>query len=177
MDHVGQLFAFALSFVVIGRLWYAHHQIFEWVEGYNRAVVDLDLLWCFTIVLLPFPTAVVGSMPTTALTVLLYTGTLTLSSLVLTLIVAVLARHPELVRHGAASPRERVLRAVVPTALFAVAAAVGTALPDQVNFFALFLLLLTRPVLVLARRLPVGGERAGRLSEASARMRVRDRRE
>lgn len=155
-EHAGQFFAFALSFVVIGRLWYAHHQVFEWVEGYNLAVVDLDLLWCFTIVLLPFQTAIVGSLPTTSLTVLLYTGTLTVSSLALTALVVVLARNPDLVRTGAAPPRERVLRAAVPTALFLAAAIIGTALPDQVNFFALFLLLLTRPVLVLLRRLLPG---------------------
>jgi len=56
------------------------------------------------------------------------------------------------VREGGASRRERVLRASVPTALFLIAAVLGTALPDQVNYFALFLLLLTRPVLVLLRR-------------------------
>jgi uncharacterized membrane protein len=152
VTHTGQLFAFALSFVVIGRLWYAHHQVFEWVEGYNRAIVDLDLLWCLTIVLLPFPTAALGSVPTTGLTVLLYSGTLTVSSLALALIVVVLTRHPELVREGAPLPRERLLRAAVPAGLFLAATVLGTAFPDRVNFWPLLLLLLQGPVLALLRR-------------------------
>jgi uncharacterized membrane protein len=152
-EHLGQIFAFALSFVVIGRLWYAHHQVFESVRSYTPMLVQLDLLWCCTIVFLPFPTAAVGALPVSSLTVLLYGGTLTLSSLVLTLIVVVLVRSPRLVRPGGVSARERVLRAAVRTALFLVATALGAALPEQVNFFGLFLLLLTRPVLVLVRRL------------------------
>jgi uncharacterized membrane protein len=151
-DHLGQFFAFGLSFVVIGRLWYWHHQIFEWVAGYNLTLVDLDLLWCLTIVLLPFLTAVVGSLPTTSLTVLLYSGTLTLSSLLLALMVAVLVRRPELVRDGGVRPRERLLRATVPTCLFLVATVLGAALPERVGFFALFLLLLSRPLFAVLRR-------------------------
>jgi uncharacterized membrane protein len=153
VDHLGQFFAFGLSFLVIARLWYWHHQIFEWVAGYNVALVDLDLLWCLTIVLLPFLTAVLGSLPTTSLTVLLYCGTLTLSSLLLTLIVAVLVRHPELVREGTVRPRERLLRSAVPTALFLAATLLGAALPTQVSFNALFLLLLSRPVFAVLRPL------------------------
>jgi uncharacterized membrane protein len=153
VTHTGQLFAFALSFVVIGRLWYAHHQVFEWVEGYNRAIVDLDLLWCLTIVLLPFLTAVLGSLPTTSLTVLLYCGTLTLSSLLLTSIVAVLVRHPELVRDGSVRPHERLLRSAVPTGLFLVATLLGAVLPERVGFYALLLLLLSRPVFAVLRPL------------------------
>lgn len=153
VGHTGQLFAFGLSFVVIGRLWYAHHQIFEWVEGYNRAVVDLDLLWCLTVVLLPFPTAALGSVPTTSVSVLLYSGTLTVSSLALTLIVVVLTRHPELVREDAPPSRERLLRAAVPTGLFLLATVLGTAYPDRVNFWPLLLLLLQAPVLAVIRRI------------------------
>jgi uncharacterized membrane protein len=151
--HLGQFFAFGLSFLVIARLWYWHHQIFEWVGGYNVALVDLDLLWCLTIVLLPFLTAVLGSLPTTSLTVLLYCGTLTLSSLLLTSIVAVLVRHPELVRDGSVRPHERLLRSAVPTGLFLVATLLGAVLPERVGFYALLLLLLSRPVFAVLRPL------------------------
>jgi uncharacterized membrane protein len=156
LHHVPQLFAFALSFAVIGRLWYAHHQVFEWVEAYTTGVVVLDLLWCLTIVLLPFLTAVVGALPPSWLSVLLYGGTLTVSSLLLTLTVVVLARSPHLVRHGAAPTRERVLRAAVTTGLFLAATVLGTALPDRVNYLGLLLLLLTRPAEALLGRLLPG---------------------
>jgi uncharacterized membrane protein len=151
-EHWGQLFAFALSFLVIGRLWYAHHQVFEWVEAYSPRLVQLDLLWCLTIALLPFPTAVLGSVPTTWLTVLLYDGTLTMSAALLTLIVVVLVRTPGLSRPGAPSPRDRILRAAVPTGLFATATVLGTALPEHLNFWPLLLLLLGGPVVRLLKR-------------------------
>jgi uncharacterized membrane protein len=60
-EHSWSLIGFGVSFLVIARLWRVHHQIFERVRDYNRALVWLNFTWLFTIVLLPFPTALLGS--------------------------------------------------------------------------------------------------------------------
>src|ERR1700712_1272659 len=41
--------AFFLSFVVIGRLWLVHHELFEFVRAYDTPMVQLHLLWLVTI--------------------------------------------------------------------------------------------------------------------------------
>ena len=55
-DEVGQFGAFALSFVVIARLWLAHHRIVESVGAYDDLFLVVNLCWAFTIVLLRFAT-------------------------------------------------------------------------------------------------------------------------
>jgi uncharacterized membrane protein len=56
-----KLFAFALSFVVIGAFWWGHHQLFERAKGYNTVLVAGMFLWMASIVFLPFPTELLGS--------------------------------------------------------------------------------------------------------------------
>lgn len=44
------LWAAALSFVVIGGFWKDHHRLFEQVTGYTRVVINVNLLWLAGIV-------------------------------------------------------------------------------------------------------------------------------
>jgi uncharacterized membrane protein len=60
-EHSWSLIGFGVSFLVIARLWRVHHQIFERVRDYNVTLVWLNFTWLFTIVLLPFPTALLGN--------------------------------------------------------------------------------------------------------------------
>lgn len=57
-----QLFAFALSFLVIGRFWLAHHDDLRDVAGVNRRLLAVNLVFLFFVVLLPFPTALLGEV-------------------------------------------------------------------------------------------------------------------
>jgi uncharacterized membrane protein len=76
-EGAGRLGGLSLSFAVIARLWLAHHRLVEGVGGYDRAFVQLDLLWILTIVLLPFATPVVSTHPPEPLSVGIYVGTVT----------------------------------------------------------------------------------------------------
>jgi uncharacterized membrane protein len=62
-DNAGKLFAFALSFVVIARLWVQHHGLFRDLDGYTRSLVWANMLWLAAIIFLPFPTELVSSGP------------------------------------------------------------------------------------------------------------------
>jgi uncharacterized membrane protein len=93
------LLGFGVSFLVIARLWRVHHQIFERVRDYNVALVWLNFVWLFTIVLLPFPTALLGSndLPDATRPIdSFYLATLTLSSAALAAMTFVIDRVPEL---------------------------------------------------------------------------------
>lgn len=144
-DHLGQVFAFLISFVVIARLWRAHHSLFEHISSYNGRVEMLSLLWAFTIAVLPLPTAMTAQFDTVPLTVGFYIGTMLVSSLTLTLLAVTVRGNPALESADNPIPATLVSRSVTTTALFFVALVIGLVLP-AVNYFALLVLFLGWPV-------------------------------
>ena len=54
------LFAYALSFAVIGRFWIVHHRFFSEVTGFDGRLLALNLFYLAWIVLLPFSSQVLG---------------------------------------------------------------------------------------------------------------------
>jgi len=143
-DAGGQFFAFFLSFAVIARFWLVHHRVVEGVGAYDSPFLLLNLLWILTIVLLPFATQVVGSYPPDALAVLVYVGTITLSSAFLSGISVLVWRRPAL-RRGRDQPAEPPWPALATTGLLVVALLLGTLVPP-VNYWGLLLLFLSAPV-------------------------------
>jgi uncharacterized membrane protein len=53
--------AYAISFVVIGRFWLAHHAFFGALKGFSRQLMTVNLLYLSLIVLMPFTTDVLDS--------------------------------------------------------------------------------------------------------------------
>ncbi len=49
---------FILSFFIIGLYWFIHHRMFGFVVNYNGKLIWLNLLFLFSIVLMPFSTGV-----------------------------------------------------------------------------------------------------------------------
>jgi len=149
-DEAGQFFAFFLSFAVIARFWLVHHRIVEGIGAYDVPFLLLNLLWILTIVLLPFATQVVGGFPPEPLAVLIYIGTITLSSACLAAITFHVWRRPTLRRHADESPAAP-WAALSTTGLLVLALLIGT-LSRRVNYGALLLLLLSVPVESWLRR-------------------------
>ena len=56
-----QLYSFSLSFIVIILLWVGHYRTFRVVTEVDGATILLNALLLFFVVLLPFPTAVLGA--------------------------------------------------------------------------------------------------------------------
>jgi uncharacterized membrane protein len=154
-DNLGQFGAFALSFVVIARLWLAHHAIVESVGGYDVLFLWLNLFWTFTIVLLPFATQVIAEFGTDRLSVGLYIGTILASSSATTALVLLLRRRAPLRRQGVSAADVDVAPSGVVTGLLALALVLGVVF-RPVNFFAMFLLFLSGPVERLVHRVRAG---------------------
>jgi uncharacterized membrane protein len=55
-----QFFALVLSFAVIGRFWLVHHDDLRAMTGAGRRMLVANLVFLFFVVLLPFPTALLG---------------------------------------------------------------------------------------------------------------------
>lgn len=52
--------SYAVSFLVIGMYWMAHHRMFRSIARYDRRLLFLNLLVLLCIAFVPFPTAVLG---------------------------------------------------------------------------------------------------------------------
>ncbi|MEV0842491.1 TMEM175 family protein [Actinocatenispora sera] len=134
-EHAGRFAAFALSFVVIARLWRAQHQI---VRG---AVDDrVDLFWCLlawalTIVFLPFPTALLAATGDQVATKILYIGALLVSSALLALLAAAVRRQ----RPPGSPLRPSVIPAAVDAVVDGVALLLSVLVP-ALSYLPLLLL-------------------------------------
>ena len=71
-DQTGDLFAYALSFAVIGRLWLVHHRFFGEVTHFDSHLISLNLLYLGFIVLIPFTSEVLGDHGDTTAGVVIY---------------------------------------------------------------------------------------------------------
>ena len=156
-----QFGAFALSFVVIARLWLAHHRIVESVGAYDPLFAWVNFAWAFTIVVVPFTTQVAAEFGTARLPVGLYVGAIATSSALTTLLTVLVRRRPALRREGVADADVHVTPAAVSTALLLLALLLGVAVP-AVNYLGLLLLFLSGPAERLARWVPGVAQRAGR---------------
>jgi len=59
-----RLFGFTFSFFIIGLYWFMHHKMFCYIINYNGKLIWLNLLFLFSIVLMPFSTAVYSEYST-----------------------------------------------------------------------------------------------------------------
>jgi uncharacterized membrane protein len=60
-DQGESLISFLISFLVIGRYWIAHHQMFSLLRAMDRGLIGLNLFYLLLIAFLPFPTALMGT--------------------------------------------------------------------------------------------------------------------
>ena len=60
LDSWPQLFAYFLSFAVVGNFWMAHHRFFELLHRFDLRLVGINLVYLSLIVLVPFPTELLG---------------------------------------------------------------------------------------------------------------------
>lgn len=70
-----QMFAYALSFLVISLNWISHHRKFRVITGFDDTLTRLNLLLLFLIAFLPFPTSVLSNYASQTSAVVLYAAT------------------------------------------------------------------------------------------------------
>ena len=96
-EYARQIEAFLLSFVIIAQLWLANHRALEPVGRQSRPLLTLSLAGALTVVVLPLPMALFAStLHDDRAGIGFYIGTMTASSLLLTVICWEVYRKPEL---------------------------------------------------------------------------------
>ncbi|WP_231184301.1 TMEM175 family protein [Haladaptatus sp. DYF46] len=82
VDEWPDILSYVISFLVIGNYWIVHHDIFGDVERYNQKLLWLNIIYLMFIAFIPFSTSLIGDFPG-GVPVMVYAGTLTLTSIVL----------------------------------------------------------------------------------------------
>ena len=157
-DHGDELFAFVLSFLIIGRFWVGHERLFGYVERWTGLLMTLNMLWMLSIVFLPVATSIVGSMKTDPVQLSLYIGTMIVNVLLMTAMQVAVLRTPAIWAGEAGPPRERLVSSLVLLALLGLALVLGLALPG-VGYLALLVLLLGGPLNTVVQRRRQGRRR------------------
>jgi uncharacterized membrane protein len=109
-DHKAPIGAF-LSFLVISQLWLIQHRMLRNVVATTDLLTGLLLAWALTVVVLPFPTALVagpGDAGGQAITKIVYVGTMAVGSLVLGLVCLVIGHDDGLRDSADAGPGPRL---------------------------------------------------------------------
>ena len=145
-DHHQEISTFLLSFVVIASFWLGHHRVFEHVRAYTTGMMRLNLLWLLTIVVLPFPTQIIGAFDSSQFTAGLYTGTILALSICQSGLTWMIHGHKDLENPDNPVGTTELTASLMLTGLTAVAFILAAFVPG-VGFYALLLLLLS-PILM-----------------------------
>src|SRR4051794_28266555 len=73
-DLMPNVWAYAISFLVIAAFWRGHHQVFRYVREVDAMVVKLALLGLALIALMPFPTTLLAEYGDRPQSVAVYSG-------------------------------------------------------------------------------------------------------
>ena len=144
-DNRSKLLAFLLSFTVIGRFWWAQHQVHERVVAYNPVFVSGMFVWLFGIVFLPFPTELLSSAVKSSRGIhALYVGTLLVATVGVLVQQSAVVHWPEL-QDEEHRGDARMMLAVVQALVIALALVLTISVP-AIGLWSLLLLLVLYPI-------------------------------
>ncbi len=139
LDSWRQLFAYFLSFAVIGRFWISHHDMFSMLHDFDRRLIVLNLVYLSLIVLIPFPTELLGDFGDRTDAVVLYAAVVGTAALLTARIIG------DALRRGLVQPprreraREMARGIIVPGLVFyaSIPVALVSPLAGQLVWLAL----------------------------------------
>ncbi|WP_245606984.1 TMEM175 family protein [Pseudonocardia spinosispora] len=136
-----KIFSFLLSFIVIAKLWFEHHRLFEQVRAYNGPLVVMNFCWVLTIVILPFPTEIAGAYSNDRFSVLFYVGTILASTACQCALTMIVRLNPETASSSSAISDRWMINSLASTSVLAIAFVVAVLWPN-LGYYALLLLMI-----------------------------------
>lgn len=64
-EQLGTLISFILTVAIVGRYWIGHHEMFQYIRGFDLTLAMLNFAFLGCIAFLPFPMSVLGAYGTT----------------------------------------------------------------------------------------------------------------
>jgi uncharacterized membrane protein len=124
--------AYALSFFVIWFYWLAHNQVFSYIQGYDRRLQQLNVIFLAFIAIMPFVTNLLAAASSQFLTVALYAGIQIAAGGTLTLLWVYATHHRRFVSSTLPSAWVEYVTLRSATGPLVFAASVGIALVNPV---------------------------------------------
>lgn len=147
------LLAFLISFALIGNFWINHHRMFARVRRVTTPLLWLNIAWLLTIVLIPVVTAMMSIMSSDdPIAKVCYIGMMALTSLLTFTQQLFLRAHPALHDIRSSALLGGMVASLSTAVLFMLSLLVSILVP-QVGYLALFLLMLTSPVVIAVERI------------------------
>lgn len=143
-ENRGRMAAFLLSFAVIALVWLGHHRYFSMVRSADDMLLRISLGWTLTIVLLPFPTALISPYGSERVLRAAYIGLLLVNSAFMALLCLHVSARPGLWVDGITKVDVSAGRAIARTCTLLTAFVLGVAVPP-IGFYALLLRFLPEP--------------------------------
>jgi uncharacterized membrane protein len=84
IQHIPNMAAYVLSFIIIGLYWVAHHTMFQFIMHVNRTVIWLNLLVLMAVSFIPFPASVLGAHVADPTAIIFYAGSLAMVNIMST---------------------------------------------------------------------------------------------
>ncbi|WP_254546351.1 TMEM175 family protein [Halomarina pelagica] len=78
-----ELTSYAISFLVVGSYWLAHHRIFHYIERYDQGLLVRNLVFLLAVGLLSFTTGMMGAHENSRTAVVVYAGHMAATGLLL----------------------------------------------------------------------------------------------
>ena len=91
-----RIFAYVISFGVIGVYWLAHHQSLQLIGKLNGFLIWLNLVYLLAVSFMPFPTALLGRYPMQPIPIVIYGLNLIVANTIGVMLTLYLRAHPEL---------------------------------------------------------------------------------
>lgn len=119
--------SYAISFIVIGIFWMAHHRIFRAIDTHDTVLLWLNTIFLLLIGFLPFPVSLLGEYDDRQFAIVFYDGAMIAVSFALLSISFYALRHPRLYRRGvpAEDARFGIIRGLVVPIVMAISIALS----------------------------------------------------
>jgi uncharacterized membrane protein len=117
-----KLIGFGLSFFISASYWIFYHRIFGYIKRFDRTLVWLNFLFLLFIVLIPFPSDLIGRYIHQEVSIIIYAVMMTATGLALTLIWFYASYHHRLIDEGLSDflIRRQMLRTLIAPIVFLV---------------------------------------------------------
>jgi uncharacterized membrane protein len=167
LEEIGPtLWAWVISFLIVGMYWVWHRDLFAQIRAVNRDVVWLNLLFLLPTSLIPFAAALLGEYSDEAIALRVYGGILMLASFARVAMYWYVIRRPSLL-FDTPTVRGRRLGlalAAAPVAVYALAMAIAGVAPTLSVLLYLGLPLMYFVLITLLRKHPETREEADEYS-------------
>lgn len=143
-----KILGFLLSFFIIAMYWLSYHRIFHFIREIDRTLVQLNTLFLFCIVFMPFPTYLLGLYGDHRTIVLFYAANVAVSSAILSRMWTHASKDHHLIDPdlGGDIIRYLSIRSLIPVAIFALSIFIAIFSPLLamlawiLNFFVLYVI-------------------------------------